>query len=254
MGSGIYAACSALMARSQALDILSNNLANVNTTGYKGETQFYQALNAAASSVPGGGALNSAVNQFGILAGQGLNLSAGSVVKTSNPLDVAIEGPGFLEVQTAAGLAYTRAGNLQVSPTGTLMTSDGDPVLGVGTGNTLNGDKPISVPSGTVSISSDGTLSVNGALVAKLRLVEFPPATRLAPLGNAYFSAPQGAAKPATQSHLDVGALESSNVNAIQAETDLIGLQRHFDLLERAMKIINSDFDQAATSELPRLS
>lgn len=253
MGSGIYAACSALMARAQALDILSNNLANVNTTGYKGESQFYQALNAASQTAPGS-ALNSAVNQFGILAGEGLNLSAGSVEKTSNPLDVAIEGPGFLEVQTAAGRVYTRAGNLQIGPTGTLLSADGDPVLGVGAGSTLANDKPIAVPSGAVSISPDGTLSVNGALVAKLRLVEFPPTARLAPLGNTYFSAPAGAALPATQSHLDVGALESSNVNAIQAETDLIGLQRHFDLLERALQIINSDFDQAATSELPRLN
>src|SRR6185437_10151837 len=68
MDSGIYAATSALMARSQALDVLSNNLANVSTTGYKGESQFYQALNAA-SGQSGQGALSAAVNQFGVLAG-----------------------------------------------------------------------------------------------------------------------------------------------------------------------------------------
>ncbi|HEY7839537.1 MAG TPA: flagellar hook basal-body protein [Terriglobales bacterium] len=257
MGSGLYAACSALMARSQALDILSNNLANVNTTGYKGESQFYQALDAATGTGAGGaagstGALDAAVNQYGILAGEGLNLSAGAVEKTSNPLDVAIAGPGFLEVQSKAGVVYTRAGNLQIGPMGTLLTADGDPVLGVGAKGAP--DKPITVPNGAVSISPDGTLSVDGALVAKLRLVEFPPTARLTPIGDTYFSAPAGAGTPATQSHLDVGALESSNVNAIQAETDLIGLQRHFDLLERALQIINSDFDQAATSELPRLS
>lgn len=253
MGSGIYAACSALMARAQALDILSNNLANVNTTGYKGESQFYQALNAAAAG-PGQGALNAAVNQFGILAGEGLNLSAGAIEKTGNPTDVALQGPGFLEVQGRAGRVYTRAGNLQIGANGTLLTADGDPVLGVNPTPNLAADKPIVVPSGTVAISSDGTVSVDGALVGKIRLVEFPQGTALTPMGNAYFAAPAGRARAATSTSIASGALESSNVNAIQSETDLIGLQRHFDLLEKAMKIINTDFDQTASVDLPRIS
>lgn len=252
MGSGIYAACSALMARSQALDILSNNLANVNTTGYKAESQFYQALNAAGANAPG--ALNAAVNQFGIVSGEGLNLAAGAIEKTGNPLDVALQGPGFLEVQTAAGRAYTRAGNLQVASNGTLETSQGDPVLAVGPPPGLANDKPLVIPSGDVSISSDGTVSVGGALVGKLRLVEFPSGTPLSPLGDAYFSAPAGKAQAAGQTDLVSGALESSNVNAITSETDLIGLQRHYDLLERALKILNTDFDQTASVDLPRVS
>ncbi|HUX65975.1 MAG TPA: flagellar basal-body rod protein FlgF [Terriglobales bacterium] len=249
MESGLYAACSALMAHSQALNILANNLANVNTAGYKGESQFYQALTAANGGQPLG-ALNTAVNQFGVLAGQGLNLSSGAIQTTGNPMDVAIDGPGFLVAKTAAGTAYTRAGNLSEGTNGELLTAQGDPVLGeLGKGKI----GPITLPSGAVSISTDGTISVDGALVAKLHLVEFKPGTQLQPLGNTYFSAPAGSAHTAVQSSLKPGALESSNVNAVQAETDLISLQRHYDLLEQAIKIFNTDFDQPAAQQLPLL-
>ncbi|MGH9478422.1 MAG: flagellar hook-basal body protein, partial [Terriglobales bacterium] len=190
MESGIYAACSALIARSHALDVLANNLANVNTTGYKGESQFYQALTAASGNQPLG-ALNTAINRFGVLGGQALDLAQGAIQPTGNPLDVAIQGPGFLTVQAKAGVVYTRAGSLQIGAKGVLETAQGDPVLGDLPKGKLG---PITVPSGKVSISSDGTLSVNGALVAKLHLTEFTPSTPLTPLGDAYVSAPAGAA------------------------------------------------------------
>lgn len=249
MDSGIYAACSALIARSQALDVMANNLANVSTTGYKGESQFYQAFTAAQGGQPLA-PLNNAVNQFGILAGQQLNLSAGAMDRTNNPMDLAIQGPGFFAVQTASGVVYTRAGNLKVSPDGYLVTQQGDKVLG---GNPKN-LKPIPLPSGQPSISPDGTISVDGTLAGKIILQEFTPGTHLDPLGQTYFSAPAGSAHTATGSTLAVGELESSNVNAVEAETDLIALQRHFDLLERALKIFNTDFDQAAATQLPSLT
>ncbi|MGH9394518.1 MAG: flagellar hook-basal body protein [Terriglobales bacterium] len=249
MESGIYAACSALMARTQALDILANNLANVNTAGYKGESQFYQALTAADGGQPLG-ALNTAVNQFGVLAGQELNLSPGSIQTTGNPLDVALQGPGYLQVKTASGIVFTRSGNLQEGAKGELQTSQGDPVLGVDAKGKLG---PIVLPSGTPTISPDGTISVHGALAGKISLVEMKPGAQLTPLGNAYLSAAAGSARPAKGTSLQSGALESSNVNPIQAETDLIALQRHFDLLERAIRIFNTDFDQSAATELPRV-
>jgi flagellar basal-body rod protein FlgF len=250
MESGIYAACSALMARSQALDILANNLANVSTTGYKGETQFYEALTAAAGGQPLG-ALNTDVNRFGVLAGQALNLSTGTIKATNNPLDVALEGPGFLEVKTKGGYLYTRAGNLQVGANGQLQTAEGDAVMGI---DAKKKTVPITLPSGPVAIASDGTISVGGALVAKLKLVNFPPATPLKPIGDAYFSAPAAAGKAAAGTSVLQGHLESSNVNPVEAETSLISLQRNFDLIERALKIFNTDFDQPAATQLPQVS
>jgi flagellar basal-body rod protein FlgF/flagellar basal-body rod protein FlgG len=249
MESGIYAACSALVARTHELDILANNLANVDTTGYKGESQFYQALTAASGNQPLG-ALNTAVNRFGVLSGQALNLNAGALQNTGNPLDVAIQGPGFLEVKTSAGYAYTRAGNLQVGAKGELLSAQGDPVMGA---DAKGKPVPIFVPSGKVAIAGNGTISVDGALVGKLKLVEFAPNAAIKPLGNAYFTVPAAQVHAAVKSAVAAGSLENSNVNPIQAETDLISLQRHFDFLEKAIQIFNNDFDQAAATELPRI-
>lgn len=247
MESGIYAACSALISRMHQLDILANNLANANTTGYLQENQFYKALTAANGNQPLG-ALNSAVNDFGVLSGQQLNFAAGAYQSTGNPLDVAIEGPGFLTVQTKAGLAYTRAGNLRVGAKGELLSAQGDPILGEQAKGKL---APIYLPNGKVAISGNGTISVDGALAGKLHLVEFASGATVKPLGNAYFTTPAANVHTATQSTLSAGELENSNVNPVAAETDLIGLQRHFDMLERALQIFNTEFNQPATTELP---
>ncbi len=249
MASGIYAACTALMARSQELDVLANNLANVSTTGYKGETQFYEALTAASGNQTLG-PLNTDVNRFGVLGGQALNLDAGSIKATNNPLDVALQGQGFLEVKTKAGYVFTRAGNLQTGAKGELQTAQGDPVMGI---DAKHKTVPIYLPSGPVAIAKDGTISVGGALVGKLKLVTFPPNTPLTPMGDAYISAPVASAKPAANLSVLQGSLESSNVNPVQAETSLIALQRNFDLVERALKIFNTDFDQPAATQLPQV-
>ncbi|MGH9475181.1 MAG: flagellar basal-body rod protein FlgF [Terriglobales bacterium] len=247
MESGIYAACSAMIARLHQLDILANNLANANTTGYKGESQFFQALQAASGNAAPG-ALDQAVNDFGVLGGQQLNFQAGSFQNTGNPLDVALQGPGFLEVQTKAGVAFTRAGDLQVGEKGILLSNQGDPVLGEGPKGKL---QPITLPSGKVSISSNGTISVDGALAGKLHLVEFTAPAQVTPLGATYFTTPAANVHTSQETTLSAGELENSNVNPIQAETDLISLQRHFDMLERALQIFNQDFNTPATSELP---
>ncbi|MGH9467395.1 MAG: flagellar hook-basal body protein [Terriglobales bacterium] len=249
MESGVYAACSALIARMHQLDVLANNLANANTTGYMGESQFYRALTAATGNQPLG-ALNQAVNQFGVLSGQQLNFNPGTYQNTGNPLDVAIQGPGFLTVQTPAGLAYTRAGNLRIGEKGELLSSQGDPILGQDAKGKL---APISLPSGKIAISSNGTISVDGALAGTLHLVEFTSQAQVTPLGNAYFTTPGANVQTATHSSVSAGELENSNVNPIQAETDLITLQRHFDMLERALQIFNTDFNEPATTELPQV-
>lgn len=240
MGSGLYAACAALMARTQALDLMANNLANLNTTGFRGSQPFYQALQASSANAPQG-ALTQAVNDFAVLAGRNVDLQTGAIESTGNPLDVAIQGPAFLAVQAAGSTVYTRAGNLTLGTNGTLETETGDPVLD-------EGGNPIVLPAGEVAISNTGTISVNNAVVGKLQLAEFAPGTALTAVGNSYFSAPDGSAQPATGSSLVPGSLESSNVNAVQAGVDLVELERHADMMERAMKLFNSDFDQTGAS------
>ena len=129
MDSGFYAACTALMARSQALDLVANNLANTSTPGYRAQHNIFRSLLAGSSSRLSSG-LNQAVNDYGVLGGSQLDTTQGNLEHTGNDLDFAIQGPGFFVVQSDKGRFYTRNGNFQVSPQGQLMSSQGDPVMG----------------------------------------------------------------------------------------------------------------------------
>ena len=183
MDSGFYAACAGLQAQSQALEVVAHNLANLNTAGFHGDQATFQSLLAVSRpAVPNvlNSVLNSATNNFGVLEGTHMDMTAGNLVTTENPLDVGIEGGGFFVIQTARGTRYTRNGSFQVSSSGVLVTSAGDPVLG---DPALGAKGVINIPAGPVSIASDGTLSVKGAVAGSIRLVEFAPGTKLTPGG-----------------------------------------------------------------------
>src|SRR5690349_10545484 len=123
MDSGFYAACTALMARSQALDMVANNLANSSTPGYRAQHDVFGSLLATASALPVS-AINKAINSYGVLGGTSLDLSQGNMEHTGNDLDLAIQGPGFFSVKTAGGDVFTRNGNFHVSPQGQLVTTE----------------------------------------------------------------------------------------------------------------------------------
>jgi len=244
MGSGFYAAFSGLAARTQELDLLASNLANVSTAGYKGQLPFYTALEASTHAARLG-PLNRAINDFGILGGAAIDLSNGSVETTGNDLDVALEGSGFLTVKTQQGVRYTRNGSLKVGVNGDLETQSGDPVLGQ--------QGPIQVPSGKVAISTDGTLSHEGTVVDRLRIADFAPGAQLAAEGNSYYSAPAGSERPAADTRVHPGAVEASNLNAVQGTVSLIELQRQTELMQSALTIFHTDFNQAAAQTLPSI-
>ena len=115
MNSGYYAACTGLMARTEALETIANNLANVSTAGFRASHNVFSSLLATTGNSPLS-VLNQDANDYGVLSGTQLDTSQGALVKTSNDLDLAMEGPGYFAVQTAAGPVYTRGGNFRVSP------------------------------------------------------------------------------------------------------------------------------------------
>lgn len=245
MDSGLYAACSGLMTRTQALDIVANNLANLNTAGYKRETEFYEALTAAMHGGGKLGALNSAVNQFGVLSGQSFVMSPGTLNQTGNPLDLALQGDGFFAVKGPQGPLYTRNGKFMVDNKGHLLTGEGYPVMGI------NG--PITLPPGKVSVGSDGAISVGDALAGKILVVHFPPKTQLQAEGSSNFTAPAGAAVATPAPHVREGYLENSNVNPVEEEVNLVTMQRHADFLTKAIKMFNTDMDGMAATDLPKV-
>jgi flagellar basal-body rod protein FlgF len=247
--SGFYAACAGLRAQSQALEVAAHNLANLNTTGFRGQQATFQSLMATSRpTVPT--LLNLATNNFGVLQGTRLDMTAGNLEATGNPLDVGIEGDGFFAVQTAAGIRYTRNGSFQVSNSGTLVTATGDPVL---SDFTQGAKSAINVPAGPISIASDGTISVNGAVAGTIQLVEFSPGTALTSEGGSMIAAPEGSATPVLAPAIKQGALESSNVNSITSVVTLIGVQRQAEMLQRAMSLFDSELNRTATSELAKV-
>jgi len=244
MNSGYYAACTGLIARTESLETIANNLANVSTTGFRGRHNMFSSVLAAtghnALSV-----LNQDTNDYGVLGSTRLDTTQGALERTGNDLDLAIEGPGYFAVQTANGTAYTRGGNFRVSPQGQLTTSAGDPLLGD------NG--PIAVVGSPLSISSDGTISVAGAIAGRLKITEFAPSVDLQNVGSSYFTAPAGTGAAATGSNVRQGMLESSNVNPVTSVVELITAQREVETMRRVLTMFNSELDKTAAQDLPHV-
>jgi flagellar basal-body rod protein FlgF/flagellar basal-body rod protein FlgG len=245
MDSGYYAAVAGLIARTQALDTAASNLANAQTPGYRAEREYFRSVlfgTDAADSQLGG-----AVNNFGILGGDLLNLGQGALQLTGNPLDLAIEGQGFFEIQTANGLRYTRDGGFLRSRTGLLVTAAGEQVLSAD-------GKPIAVPPGDVSVGADGVLSVAGGAVATLGVVAFAPGTQLKPEGANRYAAPEGAKPIASpEATIHQGAIESANQDVIQGTLDLIVMQRQAEMMQKALTIFHTEFNKFAVEDLPKV-
>ena len=241
MGNGIYSAGTGLLARTQELDVAANNLANASTSGFRGERVSFKSQLMTASANPG----TRAVSTFGVLDAPRTDFTQGSLESTGNPLDLALEGSGFFAVQSPTGVQYTRNGSFHMAANGTLVTSQGYPVLGA------NG--PINLPQGDAQVSSSGVVSVDGAVAGSLQLVQFAADVPLTPLGNAYFSAPTAAATPAVNLTVAQGSLESSNISPVSGAVGLIGIQRNAEMMQRAMNTFHNDFDRVAAEDLPKV-
>lgn len=244
MDSGYYAACAGLAAQMQALELVGHNLANLGTAGYRAQQPTFRSMLAGGGAVNADG-LNVAINDFGVLGGSRLDLSAGSLAATGNPLDLGIAGNGFFVVQSGQDTLYTRNGSFHTTPTGQLVTAEGNAVL--------SEQGPVTLPNGKLSVSADGTLSVDGAVVGKLQLAEFSPQTSLLALGDSLYSAPDGSALRAANSSVRQAMLESSNVNAALSVIQLITVQRNAEMMQRALGAFDSQLNQTATQDLPHV-
>ncbi len=245
MDSGYYAAMAGLVARTQALDTAAGNLANAQTPGYRAEREFFR------SALLGPDALNSqlgrTVNNFGLLGGDHLDMGQGALTSTGNPLDLAIQGEGFFQIQAANGLRYTRDGGFRRSPAGLLITQAGESVLSAA-------GKPIQLPPGEVAVGSDGVVSVAGGVVAVVGVFSFPPGTQLKPEGaNRYFPSEGVKTALSARSSIHQGAIESANEDVIQGSLDMIVMQRQAEMMQKALTIFHTEFNKTASEDLPRI-
>lgn len=242
MSSGIYVALSGAISRMRELDVLANNLANVETPGYKRALPvFAVALEASVADITREPVAGAPGRVFPRTAGTHADLSSGSITHTGAPLDLAIEGPGFFVVEGPDGERYTRAGSFQVNPDGALATADGFAVLGAG-GPIRAGDRPVKL-TGSGALVDD-----TGRELGRLRVVTFEKPERLEKVGANLLRAPRGTEPEDVRDPALVEAsLEASNVRPVEELASLVLIQRSF---EAAMRMIQAQ-DQA-TSQLIR--
>lgn len=246
MNNGLYAACAGLLARTQALDLAANNLANVNTGGYKRQVPRFASLLATSQTRTLTNAALRVVNEFGVMGDSRLDLQQGPIEHTNNDLDLALQGSGYFAVQNPrGGRLYTRNGAFHVNRQNQLTAADGSLVLGM--------QGPILLPPGKISVSGGGTISVEGAVTGQLRVVDFPAGTELTPEGAATFSAPAGTERPSDAVDVVQGALEGSNVDGVSAAVGLVSLQRNMGLLQQALTSFHSEFNRIAAQDLSRI-
>jgi len=232
----------AMTGASQVLEqqaTVAENLANVNTTGFRATMDTFRAVPLVGEGLP--------TRTFVADATVGTDFSQAAIQHTGNPLDVAVNGPGWIAVQGADGKeAYTRNGSLQISPNGLLQTHSGLNVLGD------NG--PITVPPDTeVSIAKDGTISTvpsgsNAAsvvTVGRLKLVN-PPTAQLERGGDGLFRMKNGtAARSDARTEVVPNSLEGSNADPVKAMVDMISLARKFDMQMKMLQSADSNEQQA---------
>jgi flagellar basal-body rod protein FlgF len=209
------------------MDVVANNLANINTTGFKGEDLLFEdyVMPVAADDdfMPVDRDLHYTWDWSTVH-----DMANGSIEQTGNPLDVALSGNGFLVVETPQGERYTRAGSLQIASDGTLVDLDGNPVL--------SDQGPIRFePTETdINIASNGSISTSEGAKGALRLVEFADPRMLAKAGNNLYTGDGGA--PAIGTRVVQGSIERSNVSGVTQLTEMIRIQRAYQSLASLMQ------------------
>jgi flagellar basal-body rod protein FlgF len=237
-------AAGGMRSRMESLDMLANNIANAETGGYKVDREFYNVYTSPDAGMADG----SEASELPVIEKNFIDFSQGTLRETGNPLDFALQGTGFFAVNSPAGVAYTRNGSFQVSPSGTLTTAEGFAVRDV------NGKTVTLNPSLPVESSADGTLRQGGQPVAQLALASFPGSADLMKQGNTLFRPADPATTPAPASaEMQQGKLESSNLGAAESAVRLVSVMRQFDMLQRAMRI-GMDMSRKAVEEVARVN
>jgi flagellar basal-body rod protein FlgF len=231
--SGMEVSAAALRYWEQRQNIASNNIANVSTDGFKGERAFAQLMGDGASPT-----IRSSTD-----------LRAGPLSPTGAPLDLAIQGAGFLVVQTAAGERLTRGGSMQIGAQHQLVDRAGNPVLGETdpAGGTAG---PVTIPAGTSTLTIDagGAVSANGRQVARLRLEQAPASTALQHDGNGLLvPAPAMTGVPIAQRTVRQGMIEQSNVSAVGSMVDMIAIQRAYANVQMVLTTMDAAREIATT-------
>ena len=225
MNRGIYATASGMLATQKLMDTVANNLANASTTGFKQDglafgDAFQRALYANGGHGPYLGTLGTGATEIDAYT----VFDVGAPITTGNSLDVAIQSrDGLFAVQTPQGIRYTRDGSFQLDGEGMLVTKDGHSVLD-------ERQQPIQIPQGQPNIDSDGSVSVDGRPVGKIGIFK----GQFAKIGGSLFAG--SGTEAIDEPELTPKALESSNVNTVEAMIEMITAGRTFEMAQKSIQ------------------
>lgn len=244
MDNAMYVALSRQMTLRRELDIVANNIANVDTTGFKVEGTMVRTDPATgARMIDGPPSL-----KFVIDDGVTRDFGQGALRQTSGPLDLAIEGQGFFKVQTEAGERYTRDGRFTLNPEGKLTTQAGDPVQGE------SGEITVNPTLGPVTIAADGTVSQGAAKIGRIAVVTFDDLASLSKTGdNLFRNTSNLQPQPSTSARVHQGMLETSNVNSILQVTRLIEISRAYESMAKTIEN-SAELSRRSVERLGRLA
>lgn len=240
MENATYIALSGQMALQRQMDVISNNLANASTAGFKGEEMLFSQYLVRPRGTN---------NPLAFVedAGTVRDLRQGPISKTGNPLDFAISGQGYFAVQTPLGTRYTRNGHFQLDSQGQIVTNDGYPLIG-------SGSQPIVVPggSGGITVAPDGTVSVSqggqSSIVGQVQLADFAVPQAVTPSANGLWVTDQQP-QPANAT-VQQGMIEESNVQSVVELTRMLKVARESGMSSNFL----TEEDQRRSNAIDKLS
>ncbi|HEB89923.1 MAG TPA: flagellar basal-body rod protein FlgF [Deltaproteobacteria bacterium] len=232
MGSDSYISASGAAARVRDLDVVSNNLANAGTPGYKrSESIFRSVFETSLRDARGRAVAGAPMGAFVKTDFVGTDFAQGSAERTGSPLHAMIKGSGFFVVETSRGPRYTRSGNFSINREGQLATPKGDAILGE--------SGPIKIPDGDARILPNGQVTDSrGNVFGRLKVVDFGNLQKLSREGDSLFrAAPEASEVEVDELLLVPGSIEGSNVQTARELSALVELQRAYETNLRAMQV-----------------
>ena len=240
---GLYSSADGLLVQAARTDVIAGNLAGASVPGFKRDVLSVTAFGRALDYTAGGGAAG-VPNGLLLRPSTEVDLRPGPMRQTAGRLDVALEGPGYLCVETARGEAYTRGGALRLDASRRLVTAAGDPMVGQA--------GPIRIEGMEVEFRENGDVVVDGVRVDRLKLADFAPGTAMARLGRGLLGAGAAVPQEATEVRVRQGYLEGANVDAIAEMAAMISALRAFEASQRALQA-NDQTLEKAINEIARV-
>jgi flagellar basal-body rod protein FlgG len=239
MSGTIYEAATGALLQQMRLELLTNNLANVNTAGYKADQPVFQIDPEKLTPDPEAGGVF--ISPYALTMENRIDFTQGFARQTGNNLDTAIVGNGFFEVQTPDGPRYTRKGGFTINDQQILCTSDGWPVMGQGGEIQISGTR--------IDINDQGDIYVDDVLVDSLNIVDFPKPYALKKIGFGLMEPENPDSQPmaAENYRISQGFIETSNVDAIRTMTEMIETLRVFESYQRVIQSADEATDLAVS-------